>query len=59
MSRPVPITDPLALAWIEHQEREHIPPNTVLRRTATLRSVGSAGTATREDIEGRMREADE
>ena len=51
MSKPVPITDPLALTWIEHQKREHVPPNTVLRRTATLRSIGNAGTATREDIE--------
>ena len=51
MSRPVPITDPLALAWIEHQEREHVPPNTVLRRTATLRSIGNAGEATRDEIE--------
>ena len=51
MSRPVPITDPLALAWIEHQEREHVPPNTVLRRTATLRSIGNAGTASREEVE--------
>ena len=51
MSRPVPITDPLALAWIEYQEREHVPPNTVLRRTATLRSIGNAGTASREEVE--------
>lgn len=36
------------LAWCGS---EHVPANTLARRTAVLRSVGNAGTAGREDIE--------
>jgi len=37
--------------WIEWCERERLPQNTIARRAVTLRNVGIAGTATREDIE--------
>lgn len=56
MSRPIPITDPLSLQWIEHCRIERVPYNTVARRIATLRSIGNAGTATREDVETWWRE---
>jgi len=51
MSHPIPLTDPLSIAWIEWCRNEHVPPNTIARRVATLRSIGNAGTATREDVE--------
>lgn len=51
MSQPIPITDPLSVAWLAWQRQEHIPSNTVARRIATLRSIGTAGTATREEVE--------
>lgn len=51
MSAPIPITDPLSLAWLKHQEEHREPPTTIARRRATLRQVGNAGTATREELE--------
>jgi integrase len=51
MSRPIPLTDPLSIAWIQWCHNEHIPANTVARRLATLRSLPGSGTATREDVE--------
>ena len=41
----------LAAAYLAHLEAEHAPANTIAARARVLRSVGSAGTATREDIE--------
>lgn len=43
--------DALSRAWLDHCEAERVPPNTIAARARTLRSVGNAGTATREDIE--------
>jgi len=51
MSAPIPIPDPLSNLWLDWCEAEGIPPNTIARRRATLRSVGNAGSATREEIE--------
>jgi integrase/recombinase XerC len=51
MSRPIPLTDPLSIAWIQWCRNERRPANTVQRRTQTLKSIGNAGTATREDVE--------
>lgn len=43
--------DDLSRAWLDHCEAERTPANTVAARARTLRSVGNAGTATREDVE--------
>ena len=43
--------DALSAEWITHLRAERTPSNTVARRASVLRSVGNAGTATREDIE--------
>ena len=51
MSAPIPLTDPLSLAWLQWCINEGIPTNTSARRLATLRSIPCAGTATREDVE--------
>lgn len=51
MSHAIPLTDPLSIAWIDWCRNEHIPATTIARRTATLRSLGNAGVATREDVE--------
>jgi integrase len=51
MSAPIPLTDPLSLAWIQWCRNEGIPPNTIARRIVALRSMPRAGTATREDVE--------
>ena len=51
MSHKVPLTDPLSIAWLEYMRAERKPVNTILRRQSTLRGVGNAGTATREEIE--------
>jgi site-specific recombinase XerD len=51
MSHPIPLTDPLSIAWLQWCINEGIPTNTTARRLATLRSMPSAGTATREDVE--------
>ena len=45
------LSDPLSLAWLAWCEAEGQPPNTIARRRATLRSVRTAGTAPREEIE--------
>lgn len=46
-----PLEDPTSAAYISWCIDEREPRNTVRRRRAVLRSVGNAGTATREDIE--------
>lgn len=46
-----PLSDPISRAWLDWCEAERIPPNTIRRRAATLRSVGNAGEATREEVE--------
>lgn len=43
--------DPLSLAWLDHQRAEHVPANTLAARARVLRSLGNAGTATREEVE--------
>ena len=45
------LEDPLSRAWIEHQEQQKTPPNTIKRRESTLRNIGNAGAATREEVE--------
>lgn len=45
------MTDPLSEAWLAHCAAEGQSANTIRRRAAVLRSVGNAGTATRDDIE--------
>lgn len=52
MSRAaVALLDPISAAWLDWCVAEGVPANTVRRRRAVLRSVGNAGTATREEIE--------
>lgn len=46
-----PLEDPTSAAYISWCLEEREPRNTIRRRRAVLRSVGNAGTATREDIE--------
>jgi len=43
--------DALSDAWLSHLTAERVPPNTVAARARVLRSVGNAGTATRDEIE--------
>lgn len=43
--------DRLSTEWLAHLDAERTPPNTIAARRRVLRSVGIAGTATREDIE--------
>jgi len=38
-------------AYLEYLAAEHTPANTVAARARVLRSIGNAGTATREDVE--------
>lgn len=45
------LEDPLSARWIVHQETQNTPANTIARRTATLRGIGNAGTASREEVE--------
>lgn len=52
MSRPAAeITDPLTVAYLDWCAHERVPGNTVARRRATLKSIGNAGDATREEVE--------
>ena len=51
MSASIPLTDPLSLAWIQWCRNEHKPVATIASRTRALRSIGNAGTATREEVE--------
>lgn len=44
--------DELSSAYLAWCEAERLPRNTIAARARVLRSVGNAGTATREDIEG-------
>lgn len=46
-----PLADPLSAAMIQHMEDRNKPGNTITSMARTLRSVGNAGTATREDVE--------
>ena len=43
--------DQLSTDWIEHQRAEGVTPNTIARRASVMRSIGNAGTATREEVE--------
>lgn len=43
--------DHLSQQWLDYLEAEHHPANTIARRRSVLRSIGNAGTATREDVE--------
>lgn len=43
--------DTLSAQWVEHLRAERTPANTIARRASVLRSLGNAGTATREDVE--------
>lgn len=43
--------DPLSVAWLAHLTAEHTPANTIASRARVLRSIGNAGTATREEVE--------
>lgn len=43
--------DPLSAQWIDHLAAEHVPANTIAARARVLRSIGNAGTATREEVE--------
>lgn len=43
--------DPLSDAWLQRSREEGEPETTIRRRLAALRSVGNAGTATRDEIE--------
>lgn len=45
------LVDAAAAAYIDWSIRENVPENTIRRRRTVLRSVGNAGTATREEIE--------
>ena len=45
------MTDPLSAAWLAHLASERCPANTIASRARVLRSVGNAGTATREEVE--------
>lgn len=47
----LPLTDPLAIKYLDWCEKERAPANTVRRRRTVLRSLGNAGTATREEVE--------
>jgi len=51
MSRPIPLTDPLSVAWIQWCRNAGIPPNTIARRISVLRYMPTAGVASREDVE--------
>lgn len=43
--------DPISTTWLDYLAAERKPANTIRARARVLRSVGNAGTATREDIE--------
>jgi integrase len=43
--------DSLSTEWLAHLKAERTPSNTIAARARVLRSVGAAGTATREEIE--------
>lgn len=43
--------DELSRAWLDYLTAEHVSRNTIAARARVLRSVGSAGTATREEVE--------
>lgn len=45
------LVDVLSIAYLEHLEHERTPANTIKARARTLRSIGIAGVATREDVE--------
>lgn len=45
------MSDELTGDYLAHCAAERVPPNTVARRRAVLSSLGSAGTASREQVE--------
>lgn len=45
------IEDELSRAYLEHLEGQRVPANTIRTRARTLRSLGNAGVATREEVE--------
>lgn len=45
------MSDPLSAVWLAHLTAEHTPANTIASRARVLRSIGNAGTATREEVE--------
>lgn len=45
------LLDELSIAYLEHIEHERTPYNTIRARARTLRSLGNAGVATREQVE--------
>lgn len=45
------ITDELSRMWLDYARDEHQPANTIARRASVLRSIGNAGTASREEVE--------
>jgi integrase len=45
------MTDPLTTAYLQHLRDERKPPNTIAGRARTLGLIGTAGTATREEVE--------
>lgn len=47
----IPVLDPIAATYLAWCERERIPDHTIRRRRTVLRSVGTPGTATREEVE--------
>lgn len=51
MSAPGIVTDPLSVAYLDHLAAERVPPNTIASRARVLRSINTAGTATREEVE--------
>lgn len=52
MTRPTfDLPDEAAAAYIAWSVAENVPENTIRRRRTVLRSVGNAGTATRQEIE--------
>jgi integrase len=50
MSHPIPLTDPLSLAYLDWS-RTKAPINTTKSRLSSLRTLPNAGTATREQVE--------
>jgi len=48
---PVTLTDPLSQLHVDYLTAAYAPTNTIRSRIRVLRSVGNAGTATREDVE--------
>lgn len=50
-ARRVELVDQLSILYLEHLEDERVTANTIRARARTLRSIGNAGVATREQVE--------